>query len=273
MMEKLVSVIMPMYNAERFVDQAVVSVLNQTYTKLELIVINDGSTDRSRLCVQRFSDPRIFIYDQGNRGVSAARNVGLSVMKGDFFCFLDADDFLPLDSIRSRLSLFKDDVDFVDGAVTVYDEAFSVELRTWKPKARGSVYKKLFRLDDSCFFGLTWMIRVKENVHYRFDESVSHGEDLLFLMSLASAGNYDHTHEVILLYRRHERSAMHNSLALGKGYTMLREKMRLKFSSDLSFYDKLLYDLKVRKIMFLVFLKNGSIKLALQYLLSGKLWP
>jgi teichuronic acid biosynthesis glycosyltransferase TuaG len=94
-MTKLVSIIMPVFNAGQFIEQAVQSVLDQTYGNWELLIVNDGSTDDSLHVVQKFNDERIFIFHQANRGVSAARNAGLANMRGEFFCFLDADDILP----------------------------------------------------------------------------------------------------------------------------------------------------------------------------------
>src|SRR5690606_31921167 len=115
----LVSIIMPCFNARRFLADAIESVLSQSYRDWELIVIDDGSTDGSSDTILAFTDERIRFYSQQNRGVSSARNLGLSVMRGDFFCFLDADDLLPDNSLYSRLEKFKSDpnLSFVDGHV------------------------------------------------------------------------------------------------------------------------------------------------------------
>lgn len=88
----LVSVIMPLYNAEPYVGEAVRSVLGQTLTDLELIVVNDGSTDRSGAVVKAFNDPRIRYCEQRNQGVSAALNRALSMATGTFVARHDADD-------------------------------------------------------------------------------------------------------------------------------------------------------------------------------------
>ncbi len=87
-----VSVIIPMYNAEPYMKDAVLCVLNQTYGEYELLIINDGSTDASMDICQRFADPRIRILTQRNRGLAGARNAGIRHARGRYLAFLDADD-------------------------------------------------------------------------------------------------------------------------------------------------------------------------------------
>lgn len=88
-----VSIIMPVYNVERYVSQVIKSVLNQTFQNFELIVINDGSTDRSKAIVENYlSDPRLKLIDKENAGVSAARNDGLKKAQGTYISFIDSDD-------------------------------------------------------------------------------------------------------------------------------------------------------------------------------------
>ena len=87
----LVSIIMPCYNGEAFLAEAVGSVLAQTFRDFELIVVDDGSTDGSADILARYVDP-VRVIRQTNRGVSAARNVGIAAARGDFIAFLDADD-------------------------------------------------------------------------------------------------------------------------------------------------------------------------------------
>ena len=81
-MSELVSVIMPVFNGERFIAQAIDSVLTQTYPQWELIVVNDGSTDATHGIVQRFTDSRIVYARQENKGESSARNAALDLAKG-----------------------------------------------------------------------------------------------------------------------------------------------------------------------------------------------
>lgn len=87
-----VSVIIPVYNVEKYIASTIKSVLAQTYQSFELLIIDDGSPDRSVQICQQFDDPRIKIISQKNRGVAAARNTGISQAQGEYIAFLDADD-------------------------------------------------------------------------------------------------------------------------------------------------------------------------------------
>ena len=94
MKESLISIIVPVFNAERFLPQCIESILCQSYVNWEMIAVDDGSTDKSLEILNAYSakDPRIHIISKGNEGVSIARNVALSQAKGDYVYFVDADD-------------------------------------------------------------------------------------------------------------------------------------------------------------------------------------
>ena len=117
--QSLVSIMMPAYNAELFIQSAIESILSQTYNNWELIIINDGSTDQTENIVKNFDDSRIRYYPQENKGEAAARNLALSKTKGEFVAFLDSDDkYLPdfLEITVSFLSLNPEiDAVFTDG--------------------------------------------------------------------------------------------------------------------------------------------------------------
>lgn len=92
---------MPVYNVELYVEKAIESVLNQTYNDLELIILNDGSTDNSLEKCNRFlSDPRVFIDSHENIGLAATRNKGLNLAKGDYIAFIDSDDSLNINMYK-----------------------------------------------------------------------------------------------------------------------------------------------------------------------------
>lgn len=99
----LVSVIIPAYNAESHILQCVNSVLAQTHTNLEIIIVNDGSKDATLELLKTIHDKRVFLVDQENRGCSSAKNSGLKHATGSYVQYLDADDVLSLDKIESQL--------------------------------------------------------------------------------------------------------------------------------------------------------------------------
>lgn len=260
-----VSIIMPVFNAEKYLSEAIESVLHQTYKNWELLIINDGSTDGSKEKIRQYADDRIQYFEQQNQGVSVARNVGLQNMKGDFFCFLDADDILPENSLKSRLKIFgqSENIEFVDGEVDVYDLKLK-KIKTWKPEFTGKPLYELLSLSGSCFFGITWMIKRKENKQYFFKEGLTHGEDLLFFMSISADGHYTAVEETIYQCREGNISAMSDFKSLENGYFKIYEEL-CKWPS-LTHGQPACFFKKIKSIMFKSYLSKGQILNALKVL-------
>lgn len=102
----LVSVVIPVYDCERYLAEAIESVLAQTYQPIEIIVIDDGSTDGSDQVAKRFS-PLVQYFYQPNSGLGAARNSGVDLAKGDYFAFLDADDIWMENKLTLQMAVFQ----------------------------------------------------------------------------------------------------------------------------------------------------------------------
>src|SRR5882724_9638878 len=102
-MLKLVSILVPVYNAEAFVAETIQSALDQTWPAKEIIAVDDGSTDKSREILKSFERQGIKVIEQENRGASAARNRALSDAQGEFIQFLDADDLLAPNKIEVQM--------------------------------------------------------------------------------------------------------------------------------------------------------------------------
>lgn len=98
-----VTVVMPLYNTERYVEKAIAGVLTQTYRDFELIVVDDGSTDAGVERVRRFRDPRLRLVQQQNRGLAGARNTGIRHARGRYIALLDADDAWQPDKLASHV--------------------------------------------------------------------------------------------------------------------------------------------------------------------------
>src|SRR3989338_9975584 len=104
----LVSVVIPTYNGSRFIKETIQSVLDQTYTNIEAIIVDDGSKDNTPDIVKSINDSRIIYIRQENAGVSMARNNGINISKGEYIAFLDHDDvWLPC-KLERQLLLFKE---------------------------------------------------------------------------------------------------------------------------------------------------------------------
>ena len=191
----MISVIMPVYNSEKYLRDAVSSVLGQTYTDLELIAVNDGSTDSSLEILREAaaSDKRVRIIDQPNGGVSRARNAGLDAASGEWIYCMDSDDVIESSMMEEMLNL-SEGCDVVISGVIEHDlrkgeDAVSpyalpdAVLRS--PGEIGDYLEKV--ISDprrSVFFNFLWERMFRASVirehHIRFEEDVRLGEDFLF---------------------------------------------------------------------------------------------
>ena len=106
-MTPLVSIILPTFNRSHIIDRAITSVFGQTYTNYELIVIDDGSTDDTQALIMGHGD-KIHYIKQDNHGVSAARNAGIRVAKGDYIAFIDSDDAWHSEKLEAQISFFNE---------------------------------------------------------------------------------------------------------------------------------------------------------------------
>ena len=124
--DHLVSVIIPVFNGEKYLREAIESVLAQTYKHTEIIVIDDGSTDNSAKIARHYSPPLKYFF-QPNSGLSAALNRGVEVAQGSFFAFLDSDDLWMKDKLTHQMAVFENntDLDIVFGQIKQF---FSPEL-------------------------------------------------------------------------------------------------------------------------------------------------
>ncbi len=102
-MQPKVSIIIPAYNAEKWISEALQSVINQTWENIEIIVVNDGSTDATEKVIQSFKDGRIKYFFQANKGQCVASNAGLSKATGDYIKFFDADDIMNSEHVEAQL--------------------------------------------------------------------------------------------------------------------------------------------------------------------------
>ena len=99
-MNSLVSIVVPLYNKEEYIQRCIDSLLSQTYEHLEILIVDDGSTDRSGEIADAVRDERLVVIHQENRGLSEARNTGINHSSGDYLVFVDADDTVPKNGVK-----------------------------------------------------------------------------------------------------------------------------------------------------------------------------
>ena len=125
----MISVIIPVYNVENYLEECLNSVQTQTYTNIEVILVNDGSTDNSKMICERYcqEDSRFHLISQTNQGQSVARNVGVEVSTGEFIAFVDSDDVIKANYLEELMKYMSDDIDIVESIFTVSKKDFLVE--------------------------------------------------------------------------------------------------------------------------------------------------
>lgn len=214
-----VSVIMPAHNRETFIRDSIDSVLAQTFTDFELIVVDDGSTDTTAAIVKSYTDPRIRLIRQPNQGVSVARNTGLEAAQGEFITFLDSDDLYYPEFLKTLYHLMQSNE--TEMTFSNYSESDQAEdmYKTNVNKIRCVIKDKLFGTriltSDSQIDGLPVHINsvmiaktLIERYHLRFLPNVRMYEDgnFLFKAFLAAKKIYG-TYICLEHYRRHPGSA------------------------------------------------------------------
>lgn len=124
----LVSILMPMRNAETYVAESISSLLQQTYSNFELVIVNDGSTDKSQFIAESFLDSRIKMVMGEGKGVSAALNIGLGIAQGKYICRCDADDLYPSGRLKDQVEWLEDHSNHiaVSGKFSSIDEKSSI---------------------------------------------------------------------------------------------------------------------------------------------------
>lgn len=181
----MVSIIMPIYNGQKTMHTAIESVLNQSYKDIQLIIVDDGSTDQSLEIIQKYaeSDSRIEYISQNNRGQAAARNAGVKHAQGDFVMFVDCDDSLELSAIEELVSRIESTLraSFVLFGFNVYEGENL--LRTPNPGdgyyAPGDGYHAFLPIEKLMASPCNKLYR-RDYIKQMFDESLVFGEDGVF---------------------------------------------------------------------------------------------
>lgn len=183
-MEKLLSVIIPVYNGEKYIKRCLDSVLQQTYKLLEIIIINDGSNDDSFDILTNYKniDDRIILINQDNQGTSKTRNNALCLAKGKYITFVDIDDYLEKNTYETVMSRMDEDIDIISfGATCDFEiENYSINKVLENSCDRKYIIDELFK---SGLFNPLWnKIYNAELIKNKifFPKDINQGEDLIF---------------------------------------------------------------------------------------------
>lgn len=201
-MDNSVSVVIPCYNAAPYLAAAITSAIEQTVAPLEIIVVDDGSTDESAAIAESFGPP-VQVFRQANRGESAARNQAIDLAQGQWIALLDADDVWNLNKLERLFAALRRSSSDV---VCVYSDFYFFGESARQEEVQRPEYhaRRNWRVDmlvDWSIPTITAMFRSELGRSVRFIEDVQHGEDMLFFLQLRERGPFVHVAEPLAGYR------------------------------------------------------------------------
>ena len=236
MQSQLISVIIPCYNQGVFLSESIKCIINQTYSKWECIIVNDGSKDNTEEIAKKFQqlDPRIKYLKKSNGGLSSARNAGLALAKGDYIQFLDADDLIDKKKFELQISQVKDKHNCI--AITDYllfDSNTGKEISKYhlSPFLSLTSFKSEivsdweYRKSIPCHCLLIPKILI-DNHSLVFDEELPNHEDWVFWCQLFYFSfGLIYLYEPLALYRQHSNAMTNNVTLMTKGHLLAAQKL------------------------------------------------
>lgn len=208
MSNPLISIIIPVYNGEKFLRETIESVLNQTYENFELIIVNDGSTDSSKAITSSYKDSRIVSLNlEQNRGVSNARNMGIALSKGEYIAFCDADDLCIPERLQCQLDylLRHPSVDICGSAYIIFSENCEEELV--QPLQTDQEIKEYF-FKGNCMGQPTIMGKAAVFRKYQYNPELVASEDYDLWARMSAGGViFANLSSPLIRYRAHATQA------------------------------------------------------------------
>ncbi len=247
----LVSVLMPAFNSELYIGQAIESILHQSYSNIELIIFEDGSTDQTRKIIESYQDSRIVkILSDKNFGVVRARNEMIDRASGQYIALMDADDIANLSRIEKQLaSLERGECDLCGSAQWVLDES-NQQIKKSKDKYTDSDLRALLTV----YCGLcnsAMMGRAEIFKRFKYDTSILTSEDYYLWVQMAAAGyRFLNLKERLITYRRYPAQTSSVHLEKFKVTTIEVQKKYLKLL-------EISEDFYPRKLPFRLRIKDG----------------
>ena len=242
-----ISIICPVYNAEKYLRKCVDSVLVQTFTDFELLLVDDGSHDGSGVICDEYAekDSRVRVFHKENGGVSSARNIGLKYANGEWVYFIDSDDELYINTLDILTKNIDESIAYVMAGYTQYNELgeikYSIKTRRIEFIRSIDAISQMFKPKDYIYHGYLWnklfRLSIIKRCKYRFDEKIHFNEDRLFnvlYLIMIRDGKCLYMTAPVYKYIEREGSAMDS---LKKSYNSM-------FVTDLDAYINMLNALK-----------------------------
>ncbi|MGZ7170540.1 MAG: glycosyltransferase family 2 protein [Halobacteriota archaeon] len=221
---------MKSYNHELYISEAIVSVLNQDFEDLELIIVDDASTDKSRQIIERFAeqDSRIrVIFHEQNVGITRVVNDGIDAARGKFIAQIDSDDVWVTDKLRKQLTVVERDENvivwsegrLIDQNGQAISKNFSELVESASKKKSGDLFQTL--LQGNYIFGSTLLYKRANLSDLRYDERFMYNNDYKFLLELARTYDFHYIAEPLAMYRIHGKNTL-----VGQGVEAEKRRLR-----------------------------------------------
>lgn len=235
-----ISIIVPVYNVEKYLYKCIDSILCQTFTDFELLLIDDGSSDRSGIICDEYAakDKRVNSFHKANSGISFTRNYGIEQAKGEWIIFCDSDDWVDIDWLEQYYDALDEDVDLVFQGY-VHENNNDQTVHTWKNCSEQNVSDVIYGLEQRDLFGWTWIKIFKKNIitqnAIRFNTTIPKNEDLVFTLEYCL-----HVHKIKILSTAtyHYRNTPFSTISRLLSYKEAIRKNELIFKSRKQLYEK-----------------------------------
>jgi len=222
----IISVILPVYNGEKTILETIESVLKQTFSDFELIIVNDGSQDKTLEIVDTIKDPRIKVFSYPNNGPNSSRNRGISKAKGEYISFIDADDLWTADKLEAQLKALQanSQAAIAYSWTDLIDESGQFLRRGAHINVSGDVYKNLLMINFLDNGSNPLIRRQALDEVGSFDESLTHAEDWDMWLRLAAHYHFVAVPSPQILYRVYPNSNSFNVSKLEAGSLQVIER-------------------------------------------------
>lgn len=209
-----VSVLMPVYNSSQFLSEAIDSILEQSLTDFELVIIDDGSTDGSLVTLKNYvkKDPRIKLVTRENRGISSTRNELVSLAAGKYIAWMDSDDVSHKRRLEKQVTYLSENLGIVAvGSLVNFIDDDGDKICRWNVPLTNNEIDKLHIVGSGAalIFPASMMVKQVVDSVGGFDESLTGAEDLCLFLRLSEKGKIENINELLFTYRLHVSSISH----------------------------------------------------------------
>jgi glycosyltransferase involved in cell wall biosynthesis len=232
-MKPIVTVLMPVYNGETFLKEAIDSILNQTFTDFEFLIINDGSTDKSEEIILDYNDSRIrYIKNDENLKLIKTLNKGINLAKAEFLVRMDADDISFPNRIERQVNFMRNNIDVVVAGSWFQCVGNNSNIIQYSTQHNAIVTEFLYKC-SICHPSTIWRLENLDTL--KFNTDFDHAEDYEFWIQCMNKGKLANIPEVLLKYRTHDMnvSSQYSEIQINNS-SLIRKNLFLKIGIEIS---------------------------------------